>query len=197
MMRWVWAVLVLAASPVFGQSISGQQAESVLFGTNGESIQVDPELSDRDQAIIRRIVELSGSQFGQQLYYYGSIAWSPDEGLISDALQSSANHHGVVAADTAALNACNAARSDGTQACRIAARILPAGYESRSFELSFGATEAFLASYRRINGEKALAISALTGQFAVNSGANAVQQAIDACNNLSRGANDCRAAIVN
>ena len=45
-----------------------------------------------------------------------SIAYSPDDGLLQEPGPiSSANHHGVAAADAAALAACNAAKAAGKQ----------------------------------------------------------------------------------
>lgn len=194
MRRFLFAA-ALAAAPASAQPVSEAGARDLLFGTRGEAIALSQALSEQEKAILREVIRLTGEQMRQPLRYYASIAYSPDEGLVSEALQSSSNHHGVAAADRAALAACNAARAEGTQPCQIGARVLPRGYESRPIELSLGATTAFDETYRGIRGEKALAVSVGTGQFAIARGPGAEEQAVARCNAAAGGANDCRVVV--
>lgn len=190
------AVVALASAPAGAQAISGAAAEDVVFGTRGQAIALASDLSEQDKAILRKVIELAESQLRQPLYWYASIAYSPDDGLLQEPGPiSSANHHGVAAADAAALSACNAAKAAGKSPCRIGARVLPRGYEARGLELSLGATTAYTDTYRRARGEKALAISPASGAFAVATGAGAAAQATSQCNSGARGAGDCRVVI--
>jgi hypothetical protein len=151
-----------------------------------------------DRTILRMVVDLSASQMRQPLYWYSSIAYSPSTGLTTEpGPVAAANHHGVAAADRAALAACNAAQARGAAPCVIGARVLPRGYEARPLELSFGATSAFRDTYRRARGEKAMAISPASGQFAIATGQGAAEEALARCNALSQGAGDCLVAIRN
>ena len=197
-MRRLLVLAALAAAPVEAEPLSGAQAETMLFGLRGQAVAVSTGLSQTDQTILRMVIDLSAERMRQPLYWYASIAFSPDNGLVAEPGPiSAANHHGVAAADRAALAACDAARPRGTRPCVIGARVLPRGYEPRAVELSFGATSAFRASYRRARGEKAMAISPETGQFAIVTGAGAPEAAVARCNALSQGVRDCIVAIRN
>ena len=190
------AVALLAGTAASAQPITGDQAEDLLFGTRGQAIALAADLSERDKLILRQVIELAETRLRQPLYWYTTIAFAPDSGLLEEpGPVSAANHHGVAASDRAALAACNAARPSGSRPCRIGARVLPRGYEARPLELSLGATTAFRETYRRTRSEKALAISPASGQFAIATGAGAAQQAVAQCNRLSQGAGDCETVI--
>lgn len=192
----VWgAACVLLAGQALAEPIGGAEAEKILFDTRGQAIAMASDLSENDKSILRAVIDLAEKQLRQPLRWYSSIAYSPDEGLVSEALQSAANHHGVAAADRAALAACNASRKAGTRECRIGARVLPRGYEARPLELSLGATTAFHETYRKTRGERALAVSPSTGQFALATGAGAAAAAVAKCNATSQGAGDCETVI--
>lgn len=197
MKAWMLAALAAVMTvPAGAQTMSGSAAEDIVFGTRGQAIALASDLSEQDKAILRKVIELAETQLRQPLSWYASIAYSPDDGLLQEPGPiSSANHHGVAAADRAALAACNAAKASGKSPCRIGARVLPRGYEARPLELSLGATTAFRETYRRARGEKALAISPASGQFAVATGAGAAARATAECNSGSRGAGDCRVVI--
>lgn len=187
---------LMAVEAAAAQPVSGAQAEDLLFGTRGQAIAVASDLSEFERSVLRQVIELAETRLRQPLYWYASIAYSPDDGLLQEPGPiSSANHHGVAAADRAALAACDAARRAGTRPCRIGARVLPRGYQQRPLELSIGATTAFRETYLRARGEKALAISPRSGQFAVAAGAGASARAVEQCNARSQGAHDCATVI--
>lgn len=196
MWKATMAAAILAAGGAAAQPISGDRADDLLFRTRGETIALAADLSEQDKAILRQVIELAETRLRQPLYWYSTIAFAPDSGLLQEPGPiSAANHHGVAAADRAALAACDAARPAGSRPCRIAARVLPRGYEARSLELSIGATTAFRETYRRTRGEKALAISRRSGQFAIATGPGAAAQAVAQCNARSQDANDCETVI--
>lgn len=194
-MRILGLVLAVLAAPAFAQVVDTRTARGMAFSTDASAIWFADEIGPQDRALLQEVVRLSATQLRRPLTYYASIAYSPDEGLASEALQSSANHHGILAADTAALAACNAARRSDAQPCRIAARIVPEGYRPQPLELSFGATTALQGEFRRMRGAKAFAISPSTGQFAFAGGAGAADMAVTQCNRSSQGANDCRIVV--
>lgn len=187
-----------AAFPAAAEPITGAEARDLLFGLRGQTVVVDQSLSALDQNVLRLVVEMAAERMRQPLYWYAAIAYAPDSGLTAEpGPVAAANHHGVAAADRAALAACDAARPAGSRPCVVAARVLPRNYEPRALELSFGATSAFRETYRRARGEKAMAISPTSGQFAIATGAGAAETAVADCNALSQGAMDCVVAILN
>lgn len=196
-MRYPWKAAILAsagfcAAAATAEPLTTREAQAALFGTRGTSVAVSGALSPTDQDIVRRIIDLLEDQMNGPVRYYAAIAYSPDEGLVSDALQSAMNYHSVTGADAAAIAACNAARAAGAQPCQIAARVLPRGYEARPLTLSYNATAAFQKVYRKARAPKAMAASEATGAFAVGAGPDA---AVAACRADRQGAGDCRVVI--
>ena len=184
--------LVLALLPVdaLAQALSAQSAERQLFAPEKKAIQVSGSLSKADQATIKALIPLMEQQMQGAVAYYSSIAYAPDQGLVSDALQGAFNHHSVAAADRAALRACSAAKPRGAGACRIAARVLPRGYEARPFSLSASATQAFSTRFNALKGAKVFAVSPATGAW----GFGADQRtAINGCRRA--GARDCAVVV--
>jgi len=182
----------LGMAPALAQTLTTREAQATLFGTRGTAVAVSDALSAEDQDIMRRTIDLLEDQLNGPVKYYATIAYSPDQGLLSDALQSALNYHSVAGADAAALAACNTARAAGTQACQIAARVLPQGYEPRPLTMSHDATAAFGQVFRRAQSPKAFAISDATGAYAIGAGAEA---ALSSCRSDARGAADCRVVI--
>jgi hypothetical protein len=197
-MRRLAFLALFAAGPAMTEPVTGDAAGDMLFGVRGQAVALASGLSEQERTILRMVIDLSESQMRQPLYWYAAIAYSPSTGLTAEpGPLAAANHHGVAAADRAALAACNAAQAPGAQPCVIGARVLPRGYEARALELSFGATSAFRDSYRRARGEKAMAISQVSGQFAIATGAGAAEAAVAQCNAQSQGAGDCVVALRN
>lgn len=186
-------ILTLSAIVAFGlvQSASadvltGKAAKKALFLSDKLEVQVlkQPFLSDGQAKIL-------GSVATQQPYY-GAIAVSPDEGLMSEATVAAANYHSVEAATVAALAGCDAA-SKGEAPCVIVAIVQPKGWEARPIQLSTDATSAFRKDY----GGKgaALAVSAGTGTWGMAKGADAAASAIAACGAKLSGENDCTVIV--
>lgn len=159
-----------------------REAWRLLFGTRGSVAALAPDVtwsaSDRD--IIERL--------GPTQKYYGAIAFSPDEGLISEATVAAANHHTVGVARGLALAECNEKRAQGTSACKIAADIMPQRYKAgRALQMSIDATFGFGSEFRRAGKPKAFALSAATGLWGFGPSDAA---AIAACN-----AQDCKVVV--
>ena len=188
----ILAALVLCPAAVAAQTFTTDQAEDLIFGTRGSAIAVSGSLSPADQAIVKKTLELLEQQINGPVKYYAAIAYSPDEGLLSEALQSAKNYHSIAAADAAAIAACNATRNAGSGPCQVAARVLPRGYEARPLTVSYDASAAFTKAYRRAKGPKAFAISESTGAYAIGQGAEA---AVAACRASPQAPGDCRVVI--
>ncbi len=187
--------LILSAALVAGlaggasaEVLTGKAAKKALFSGKDVAVQVikQPFLVDNQ-------AEILGSVAVQQPYY-GAIAVSPNEGLMSEATVAAANYHSVEAASVAALAGCDAARK-GKDACVIVALVRPKGWEARPIQMSADATAAFRKDY----GGKgaALAVSATTGTWGMAKGANAADAAIAACAAKMTDANDCTVIIDN
>lgn len=191
------ACLALAAAPAAAQTISGDAARGQLFPTRGMQLAVSRALSEQERAIMSEMVK-EADRTGQSFRYYGSIAYSPSEGLTAESLRGAFNFHSTEAADRAAVSACNAVRGSGSSGCQVAAQILPRGYEPGRVQLSYDATNAFRSTYRRVRGEKAMAVSERTGAWQMAEGSDAAATAVQLCNDAARdmgGPADCTAVV--
>jgi len=177
-------LILLSAVAASAEPLTGRAAKKLMFPAKGALVEMRPEagLSAQDQTVLATVAA--------QQPYYGAIAISPGEGLMSEATVAAANYHDTAAAGTAALADCNA-RKKAAPACVIAALIRPEGYEARALQLSLDATAALRKDY----GGKgsALAISAATGAWGLGQGAEA---AVAACA-AKAAATDCTVVIEN
>jgi len=178
---------VLTASASMAEPVDGKTAKSALFKPKGASVELMPLdfLNEQDKSIL--------SQVALQQSYYGAIAVSPDDGVISNATVAAANYHAIQPAEAAALNACNDAKT-GAAACVVVAHIRPKGWSPQDLQLSVDGTVAYRKEYRRGKGPKAFAISPSTGKFAIAKGNGAGEAAVEACNERAD-ATDCQIAI--
>ncbi|WP_420863180.1 5-aminolevulic acid synthase [Algirhabdus cladophorae] len=170
------------------EPVDGKVAKSALFKPKGAEVELIEQdfFTDQDRDIL--------GQVALQQSYYGAIAVSPDDGVISNATVAAANYHAVPQAEIAALAACNDAK-EGVADCVIVAQIRPKGWSEQPVQLSVDATVAYRKEYRRGKGPKAFAISASTGKFAVAKGEGAQEAAVEACNERAD-ASDCTAVIL-
>jgi hypothetical protein len=166
--------------------VDGNAARKMLFSPRTAEVDINQAagLSETDKTTLAAMVRMNG------LKYYGAIAFSPDEGLVSEALQGAFNFHGVGPAEVAALAACNKARKGGTAPCVIAATVLPKRWKERPLQLSQDATATF-AVYRKGRGEKAIAISLSSGAYGMAKGDGSAAKAMSDCTAKANGATDC------
>lgn len=192
-MRSLMILLSLVlAGPGMAQTVTGAQAAQQVFAFDTKAIQISAALNDKDHHTIKALIPLMEQQMQGSISYYSSIAYAPDQGLVSDALQGAFNHHSPRAADQAALRACTAAKPRGAGACRIAARILPRGFQNRALSLSATATRALQAQFLKLPAPRVFAISPSTGAWGLG---RDERTAINGCRRA--GARDCRAVIRN
>lgn len=185
--------LALAAALTMSQTagaapIDAHTARAMLYpeGTGVRmAINEQARLSETDEKTLRILVE--SNAFG----YFGAIAFSPDEGLMTEALQGAFDFHDVNAASQAAIAACNAVRKPGTAPCIVAAQVFPQGYAPGRLELSQSASAALAGG---ANGGTALAASRASGAYGLGSGAEAGAAALAACN-AKAPQKDCRVVI--
>jgi hypothetical protein len=131
------AVLAAVAGAGAAQTVDGASAQRQLFPTRGVQIAVSRSLSAEQRAIVEELAK-EADRTGQSFRYYGSIAWSPAEGMTGQSIRGAFNYHSTDAADREAVSACNAAGGSGN--CQVAAHILPRGYEPGRVQLSYDAT---------------------------------------------------------
>lgn len=192
-------VIAAIASPGAAQSVNGDAARQQIYPTRGVQVAVSRSLSAEERAIVQELVK-EADRTGQGFRYYGSIAYSPSEGMTGQSIRGAFNYHSTDAADSAAVASCNAAGGRG--GCQVAAHILPRGYEPGRMQLSYDATNAFRSTYRRVRGAKALAISPGTGAWKMAEGndtADATTTAVELCNQDAArmgGRTDCTAVVV-
>jgi hypothetical protein len=184
---------ILSAALAFGlaQAVSadvltGKAAKKALYSGDEVAVQVMKQAFFVDNQ-----AEILATAAAQQPYY-GAIAVSPKEGLMSEATIAAVNYHSVEAASVVALTGCDAARK-GEVPCVIVALIRPEGWEARPVQMSSEATAAFRKDY----GGKgaALAVSMTTGSWSMAKGTNAADEALSACASKLTGANDCKVII--
>lgn len=181
------ATLALGLSGVaVADVLTGKAAKKALFSGEKVAVQVMTQ-----SFLVDNQAEILGSVATQQPYY-GAIAVSPKEGLMSEATVAAANYHSVDAASVAALAGCDAARKADAP-CVIVALVRPKGWEPRPMQMSADATAAFRKDY----GGKgaALAVSATTGTWGIAKGENAAVAAVAACAEKLTGANDCAVIV--
>ena len=185
--------LIMVTALAFGlaeaasaEVLTGKAAKKALFSGDAVAVQVMKQAFLVDNQVV-----ILGSVAVQQPYY-GAIAVSPDEGLMSEATIAAANYHSIEAASVAALAGCDAARK-GEVPCVIVAHVRPKGWELRPVQMSSDATTAFRKDYAGRGG--ALAVSTATGSWGMAKGANAAAAAVTACASKLTGANDCMVVI--
>lgn len=188
----VLMVLGLTGGASVAEPIGGQAARLELFDTAGIGLQLAQVLSDKERATIKTLIPLIEQQTGTKAKFYGALAYAPDEGLVSETLQGAFNFHTIEAADRAAISACSAAKRATSGDCRLAARILPPGYQRRAVSLSHDATRVFFDRYTFLRGKKFFAVSRATGAWAMAASESA---ALAACAVDAKGANDCAVII--
>jgi len=179
--------VALCAQMAAAQSLDGRSARKAVFPATGVSITVLEAggLSATDRAVLRQVLAAQP--------YYGAVAMSPSEGLMSEALVAAANYHDVEAAGVAALRDCDARKKPGSAACVIVAELRPEGWEPRTLQLSAAATDGLARDYKGL-GAKALAISPATGKWAIAKGKDAVAEAQAQCEAAGAGG-DCRVVV--
>lgn len=172
----------LTAGAVAAQPVTGKEAKKLLFAAKESVAQIMPG-AGLDEQNAQVLATVAAAQ-----PWYGAIAISPDEGLMSEATVAAAKYHDVESARRAALADCNA-KKKGAADCVLAAVILPKGWKDGvALQLSAEATEAFRADYKG----GAMATSAATGAFGI--GADAAS-ATAACQAKTKDAVDCTVVI--
>lgn len=181
-------IALIGAGAAVAEPITGNAARKALLSTKGAEVEIMAVAGlPEDEAKILAMV--AGDQ-----PYYGAIAISPDEGLMSMATFAAANYHDTAAASAAALIECNA-RKTGKSVCVVVALIRPKNWKDSGFQLSRDATVGFKADYDMDGG--ALAVSVSTGVFGIANGEDAGGSALAACAAKSEKATDCTIAVAN
>ncbi len=185
-------VLGVCGLPGLAEPIEARDARKALFAPQGIELEFAPDLSDATRSFFTQVLDLSASQ-NNPAGYYGAVAFAPASGLTpedlaaamatgNEHLQASGNHHSVLAAEAAALAACEAGKSDDAGPCAVALRILPKRFEARALTLSQPATVDFRRRWRGGPKPKSLALSPGTGAWAIAKGDAAEANAVAACN---------------
>ncbi|QYK43281.1 MAG: DUF4189 domain-containing protein [Paracoccaceae bacterium] len=177
--------MMLAAGPAVAEPLGGDAARKALIPDKGVSVEIirHKALPDAQAQVLATVAK------GQA--HYGAVAFSPDDGLMSEATVAAVDYHSTEAAAAAAAADCDARRK-GRAKCVIVALIRPAAWEPRPVQMSAAAAAAFRKDYGR-SGPRALALSAATGQFALAQGAEAQARALAECNVKGKG--DCSVVV--
>jgi hypothetical protein len=168
-----------AADPV-----SAKAAKKALFAPDKSEVEVlaAAGLADKQAKALAMGLEAQA--------YYGAVAMSPDDGLLSDITVMAANYHDTDAAAKAALAECDAKKKGKTD-CVIVALIRPKGWKDKGFQLSSDATAGFDKDFKVGN---LMAISVATGAWAIGGTEDAATSACAAKNDMAK---DCAVVIAN
>ncbi len=179
------AIMTLTA---FADPISGKDAKKVLYAPLKAEVEIlkSAGLGKNDAKALQMV--------GVAQPYFGAIAISPEDGLMSESTVAAANYHDTEAASAVALAECNA-KKKGKADCVLAALIRPKGWKDRGFQMSSDATQGFKKSYDAKAG--AMAISKSTGGWGLGKGATAPDDAVAACIAKANSAKDCAVVIAN
>lgn len=180
------AGLVLGmAGTAMAEPVKAREARAAVFPATPSEAEMRPhrKLPADQAAILAQVAETQA--------HYGAIAFSPDDGLMSDATVAAIDYHSTEAAATAAVAGCDAKRK-GRATCEVVALIRPKGWSPRAVQMSVSASEALRKSYGG-SGKRAMAIAGSTGAFGLGKGAAAEVQALADC--AKGGATDCRIVV--
>ena len=110
------------AAPAMAAPVPATVAEAALFSPKGAQAIIlrSPGLSAQDVEALRQVAATQK--------YYGAVAISPEEGLLSGATVAAANYHDVENARKAALASCNERRKKGADRCIVVADIVPVNW---------------------------------------------------------------------
>lgn len=176
----VLALLALSTPAVRAEPVTHAAAAGLIFATTTAEVEMTggDVLSKKDAKVLQTVAVAQP--------YYGAIAISPDDGLMSEATVAAANYHDTDHASQVALSECDA-KKKGAKPCAIVALIRPEGWVARPLQLSSDATAALGA-----NSSGVLAISAATGAWGM--GADDAAALAD-CAAKNPAATDCAVAV--
>lgn len=179
--------LALAAGAAMADPLSPSEARRILFSPNRAVL----EMVEGHGLGTAEVTALG--LVTKKHKYYGAVAISPDEGLLSPATFAATNMHGPAAAQALAEATCNANRQEAAAPCRVVAFILPRAYKPAAVSLSQDATKALRRKWPRRDRPGVLAFSPATVAWAIAKGPGAETAAVARCNELAGlpGKQDC------
>jgi hypothetical protein len=167
------------------ETVTGKDAGKLVFASDKAEVKLIAGV-DLPKEQVNAVKSVLAAQ-----PYYGAMAMSPDEGLMSESTVATANFHSVEAAGAAAVAQCNDKKT-GASPCVVVAVVQPKGWKARALQLSSEATAGLQAGYPAAGG--ALAISAATGVWGMGQTAEA---ALGACADTAAKPKDCAVVVEN
>jgi hypothetical protein len=176
--------LALSAT-VQAQAVDGKAAGKLVFASDKAEVKLmaGVDLPKEQVNAVKSVLAVQP--------YYGAMAMSPDEGLMSESTVATANFHSVEAAGAAAVAQCNDKKT-GASPCVVVAVVQPKGWKARALQLSAEATAGLKSGYPAMGG--ALAISTSTGVWGMGQTAEA---ALGACAETAAKPKDCTLVVEN
>ena len=179
------ALFILPPVALHAEVVAGKAATKLIFAADKAEVR----LIDGVDLPKEQVTAVKAVLAAQR--YYGAMAMSPDEGLMSESTAATANFHSAEAAAAAALAQCNGKKT-GAAPCVLVAVVQPKGWKARALQLSSEATAGFKSGYPAIGG--AVAISASTGVWGMGQTSDA---ALGACADTAAKPKDCAVVIEN
>ena len=179
------AVLMATALVAGAEPVSGQDAAKALFSPQGAAVIIikGAGLTTGDANALKTVLS--------QQPYYAAAAFSPDDGLLTEATAMVGNYHNAETAAAVALDLCNKNRK-GAAPCVLAATTQPKGWKPRALSLSSEGTNGFKTLYPATGG--AMAVSMATGAWAIMGDA---ATALAACQRSTQKPEDCAIVVEN
>lgn len=197
-------LMAIAPMAVSAAPMDAKAAKKLLFKAKGMVLDpvalpdgLAPEIAGPINGLVeqfadrKRLKALEAAGWG----YYGALAVPTDAPLQMEHLAFVAKLHSPEAAEAAALATC--AKTTGSRACAVVARLLPKSWKPRDLTLSQPATERFRSGWSKEDGPKYLAMSPSTEAWVIAKGPGADAAALQRCNARAQehGASDCVIAI--
>ncbi|MEO8241216.1 MAG: 5-aminolevulic acid synthase [bacterium] len=181
----VTGFVLLSATSALADPIASKDAAKLLFAPQGAQAVINKDAGLKPAESKALATVLAGQP------YYAAAAFSPGDGLMSEATQLAGNYNDVDNASAVALAQCNKVKK-AKQPCVIVATSYPKGWKARPLQLSSDATAGFKSLYPA--GSGAMATSAATGAWAIKGTA---VEAIAACKASEKKPKDCVVVIQN
>ncbi|QBX35765.1 hypothetical protein E4191_14510 [Paracoccus liaowanqingii] len=184
------------ASAAAGTAARAQPAEAPVLPTAEQTLALlpDPEryrLVILDEGLSPDAVQIIGTRIIDTLgedHFFGAVAAHLPKDSRQLAIRLRAKLHSIEAAERAALDDCEAERTEGASACRLIGQILPEEWTDDTPDLSHDVMYALSQSAGRLDGPIVVARSRDTASWAIWGGEDTRQSALDECNAAVRAA---------
>lgn len=177
-------------------SVAAQSSGSEATPTTEQTLALlpDPEryrLVILDEGLTPQAVQDIGTMIIDGIgedHFFGAVAAHVPANSQQLAIRARAKLHSLEAAERAAMSDCEEERSDGASDCRLIGQIVPEEWDEDTPQLSHDVMYALEQGANEMDGPIFVARSRNTAAWAIWSGDDTRQSALDECNQTARAA---------